>query len=247
MNRRAFLTMAAASALAPPLIAAPLRIGWLTAQRPQSIAPGVKVFKAGLAALGWVENRDVTLDFRYGNDQISSIPELAQDLVRSPISMLIVQGAAVPLVGKLRLPVPIVFLTSSDPVSAGLAESLARPRPGLTGLTFMAAEMNPKRIEILREIRPSLRRVVLMGNPAHAGMELEEAEAISAARRLDIEMTTALLANERELADALEQISKNPPDAVSLLPDGVAVQYRQRIIERLLELRVPVMLISAEK
>lgn len=241
MNRRGFLALAATSILpGKPAAAAPLRVGWVTAQRPESLAPAVAVFRAGLAALGWVENRDVVLDFRYGNDQISRVPDLVADLIRTSISVLIVQGSAAAVACKLALPVPIVFVISSDPVSAGFAQSLARPRAGLTGLTFMAVEMNAKRLELLHEIIPSLRHVLLMCNPAHAGTKLEEAEAGAAAQRLGLDMTTSTITNEEDVVAALDRISRNPPGAVSLLPDGVALQYRQRIIDELLGLRVPV-------
>src|ERR1700730_12342624 len=78
-----------------------------------------------------------------------------------------VQGAAVPVVSKLRLAVPVVYVFSGDPVSAGLADSLARPRGNMTGLTFMAADLNGKRLELLREISPELRRVAIIANPEH--------------------------------------------------------------------------------
>src|SRR5688572_21401123 len=101
------------------------------------------------------------------------IPALAAELVRLPVDLILAQGAAVAVLAKLSLPVPLVYVTSGDPISAGFADSLARPRGNMTGLTFMAAELNGKRLELLRDIVPGLRRVAIVANPAHPGEHLE--------------------------------------------------------------------------
>ena len=126
------------------------RIGWLTAQRAASLTPYVEAFRSSLRELGYEEGRNLAIEFRYGDDAVEHVPELAAGLLKIPVDLIVTQGAAVPVVSKLNLPVPIVYLINGDPVSAGF-DSLARPRGNMTGLSFMAAEFNGKRLELLRE------------------------------------------------------------------------------------------------
>src|SRR5262245_53673667 len=191
MKRRKFLTGLGCAAIwplaahsqEPPKVA---RIGWLTAQRAASLAPYVEAFRASLADLGFVDGRNLCVELRYGDDAIARVPELAAELVRLPVDLIVVQGAAVSVASKLNLPVPIVYVTSGDPVSSGFAESLAQPRGNMTGLTFMAADLNAKRLELLREIIPDLRHVAIVANPEHPGEQLERSYSQETARRLGI-------------------------------------------------------------
>ena len=178
MNRRLFVAAVLGAAALPRCLAAQApprtaRIGWLTAQRPESLSPYLDALRDGLAGFGRVESRNLEIEYRYADDATERVPDLAADLVRQKVSLIVAQGAAVPILSRLNLPVPIVYVVSADPVSAGLAESLARPRGNMTGLTFMAAEINAKRIEILHELIPGLRRVALLGHPEHPGEQFE--------------------------------------------------------------------------
>src|SRR6202011_4068167 len=163
MNRRAFLTSAAliatvaryASAQTPTKV---FTIGWLTAQRALSLTPFLEVFRSGLGEFGYRIGDNLKIEYRYGDDNLLRVAPLAAELTRQGVNLLVVQGAAVPLVYELKLPIPSVYVFSGDPVVAGIAESLARPGGNMTGLTFMAPELNAKRLELLRDIVPSLRR-----------------------------------------------------------------------------------------
>jgi putative ABC transport system substrate-binding protein len=129
--------------------------------------------RAAFADLGYVEGRNLQIEYRYGDDDLERVPALAAELVRLRVDVILAQGAAVALIPNLRLPVAVVYVFSGDPVSAGLADSLAHPRGNMTGLTTMAAELNGKRLELLREIVPNLHRVAILANPAHPGEHLE--------------------------------------------------------------------------
>ena len=118
------------------------RVGWLTAQRAASLTPFVDAFRMSLADLGYVEGRTLEIAFRYGDDVVERVPELAAELIHLPVDLIVAQGAAVSVLSKLNLPVPIVYVTSGDPVVAGFAESLARPHGNMTGLTFMLADFS---------------------------------------------------------------------------------------------------------
>jgi putative ABC transport system substrate-binding protein len=165
------------------------RIGWVTAQQASSLTPYVEAFRSGLADLGYVEGRDLVLVLRYGDDNLERVPELAAELVRVPVDVIVSQGAADVLINKLDLRVPVVYAFSGDPVAAGFAESLARPHPNMTGLTLMAPELTAKRLEILREMIPELRRVAILFYPEHPGQDIERAYSEQTAQRLGIALT----------------------------------------------------------
>jgi putative ABC transport system substrate-binding protein len=227
MNRRSMLalagSLAAGAAAAQP---ARVRIGWLTGQREASLVPFMAALRQGLAAYGYVEGRNLTIESRFADDDASRVPALAAELVRQQVSVLMVQGAAVPIVARLDLPVPLVFTLSGDPVAAGLAQSLARPNRGLTGITFMAAEMNGKRLELLREMLPGIRRVAILGNPDHPGEPLERAAANEVARRYGLAITHYATRNPDEFQAAFAAMRAQPPQAISIFADGIAIQNR---------------------
>ena len=168
------------------------------------------------------------------------MPQLAADLERLPVDLIVAQGAAVEVISKLKLKAPIVYAFSGDPVSAGFAESLARPRGNMTGLTFMAAEFNGKRLELLREFIPDLRRVAIVANPEHPGEEIERRYSEEAGQRLGLLTDYFATRNPNELDAAFDRISKTPVQAISVFADGFAVQNRQRVIDFAMSHKVPV-------
>jgi putative ABC transport system substrate-binding protein len=245
MNRRAFLASAVAIAAMPQSLAAQgapkvARIGWLTAQQESSLTPYLAAMRAGFADLGYIEGRNLAIEYRYGNDVVERVPELAAELVKLPVDIIVAQGAAVSEISKLGLPVPIVYVFSADPVSAGLADSLARPRGNMTGLTFMAAELNGKRLEILRDIIPDLRRVAIVANSEHGGVHLERANSEEVGRRLGLTIRYYPTSTRDKLNGAFAEMAADPPQAISVFSDGFAVQNRQSIIDFATSQRAPV-------
>jgi len=216
------------------------RIGWLTAQRESSLAPFLEAFRSGLAEFGYRAGENLEIDYRYGDDNLLRVAPLAVELVRKPVDVLVVQGAAFPLVYELKLSTPAVYVFSGDPVVAGFADSLAHPRGNMTGVTFMAAELNAKRLELLRDMIPDLRRVAVIANPEHPGSEVERTYSEETARKLGLTMEFFGTATESQLASALATMDSNPPQALSLFADGFAIQYRQRIIDFGMKHRAPV-------
>jgi putative ABC transport system substrate-binding protein len=196
--------------------------------------------RAGFAELGYIEGQNLTIEYRYGDDVVERVPELAAELVKFPVDLIVAQGAAVSEVSTLDLPVPVVYVFSGDPVSAGFADSLARPRKNMTGLTFMAAEFNGKRLEILRDVVPNLRRVAILANSEHPGSEIERAYSEDFGAKLGLKIEFLSTRTHNELAAAFGIISANPPQAISVFADGFAVQNRQSIIDFATKLRMPV-------
>jgi ABC-type uncharacterized transport system substrate-binding protein len=244
MDRRTFLALLLAIGVLPRRGHAqgvkPARIGWLTAQQASSLTPFLDALRAALKDLGHVEGRNLMIDYRYGDDAIERVPDLAAELVRLPVDLILAQGAAVSVINKLRLPVPVVFASSGDPVSAGFADSLARPGGNMTGVTFMAADLNGKRLELLRDIIPGLRRVAIIANPEHPGEHLERDYAETAGRKLGLDIEYFPTRSRDELTAAFAKMAENPPQAISLFADGFAIQNRKSIIDFGMSQRAPV-------
>ena len=244
MNRRRLLLAIAVLATLPRFAAAQptpraARIGWLTAQRPPSLVPYVQAFRASLADLGFVEGRNLTIEFRYGDDDLSKVRGLAEELVRLPVDLIVVQGEAALEIKNAKLPVPVVFAYSGDPVAAGLAESLARPNASMTGLTYLGLELNGKRLELLREIVPSVRRVALLANPAYPGEAGERANSEATAGRIGLDVRYVAARTSEELEAAFSRMANDKVQAISLFADSFAVQNRGRIVAFAMSQRIP--------
>lgn len=214
-------------------------MGWITAQQEASLLPYLEALKIGLQEEGLREGQDLRIEYRYGNDDLSRVPALAQELAAMKVDLIVAQGAAAFEVIKLRLPVPIVYLVSVDPVSAGFADSLAQPRGNMTGLTFMAYEFASKRIELLQEMIPALQSVAVIGNPEHPGAQMERYYSEETGRRLNIKIRYLPTTNRDELLDAFRTVERESSQSISLLADGFAVQHRQTIIDFALAAKLP--------
>jgi putative ABC transport system substrate-binding protein len=236
--------LAAAAVAALPRIAAaqarPARIGWVTAQRPPSLEPFVKAFRDALASLGFVEGKNLTIEFRYGDDDLGKVRGLADELVRAPVDLIVVQGEAALEIKSMNLPTPVVYAYSADPVLAGLAQSLARPNANMTGLTYMAVELNGKRLELLREMTPSVRRVALLANPAYPGQDNERSSSEATAGRIGLDVRYVPARTSDELAAAFAKMAADKVQAVSVLADSFTVQNRDSIIAFGMKQHIPV-------
>ena len=243
MKRRRLLFASAVLAALPRIAAAqprPARIGWLTAQRPPSLEPFVKAFRDALAGLGFVEGKNLTIDFRYGDDDLGKVRGLADELVRAPVDLIVVQGEAALEIKSMNLATPIVYAYSADPVLAGLAQSLARPNANMTGLTYMAVELNGKRLELLRELTPGVRRVALLANPAYPGQDNERSSSEATAGRIGLDVRYVPARTSDELAAAFAKMTADKVQAISVLADSFTVQNRDSIIAFAMKQRIPV-------
>src|SRR5262245_52656846 len=245
VERRRFLGSVVAAALLPRIAAGQpqarvARVGWLAVQQAASLTPFLDAFRTGLAEYGYQEGRNLAIDYRYADGVLERIPDLADELARLRVDLIVAQGGAVFEIRDRNLPVPIVYTMSGDPVSAGFASNLAHPAGNMTGITLMAVEFNGKRLELLKEILPSLRRVVVIGNPEHPGAHLERAFSEETGRRLGLTIRYVPTRSLDELTAALTSMSSDPPQAFSVLADGFAVQYRKPIIDFAMKQRVPV-------
>jgi putative ABC transport system substrate-binding protein len=209
----------------------PARIGLLTAQRPAAIAPYLPILRAGLADEGFVEGRNLTIEYRYGEDSRERTRDLARELADLPVDLVVTQGSAVGLIAQMNLAVPIVFVISSDPIASGFAESLSRPIGNKTGLTFMAFEFASKRLEMLRELMPAIERVTVLGNPEHLGTESERAFAEATGRRSGLDVGFCGMSVPSDIDAACARMVRDRAQAIALLTDSFAVQNREVLLD----------------
>src|SRR5206468_9202600 len=139
------------------------RIGYLDSGAAAGRAVLVETFRRELTKLGWVEGKNITIEYRFAEQKLERLPELAADLVRLKVDLIVAQGTPVALAAKsATTTIPIVMASGGDPVGAGLVASLARPGGNVTGLSSLGVELNTKRLEILKDAVPKLARVGLL-------------------------------------------------------------------------------------
>ena len=156
------------------------RVGWITlgspAGRDTDIFSYYDSFRAGLAELGYVDGSNIVLIKRSAEGVSERLPDLIEDILRENVSVLVSPGPAIRTVRERVKSLPVIFAFSGDPVAGGLVDTLARGKGNLTGLSYMAVELNGKRIDLMKELVPTVSRITLLTNPIHPGEQLEVAE-----------------------------------------------------------------------
>ena len=220
----AFLTL---GLIAVPLVAAAQgpsrvpRIGVIGERSPgDSFLPA---FQHGLRELGYTEGQSIVVEYRYAYGDLDRVPELAAELVRSGVDVLVVGGTVSAQAAKaVTMTVPIVFTLAGDPVSSGLVTSLARPSGNATGLANFVPEMSAKQLELLKVAVPQVSRIAVLYNSAnsvHAGPALDEVR--EAARALAVEVQTVGVRHRGELASAFSTVTARRAGAILVLSDPV--------------------------
>ena len=181
MRRRDFITLIGGSAAAWPLVAfaqqvgKPPTIGFLGADA-SAFAPWTAAFVARLRELGWIEGRTIAIEYRWSEGRPERYAEIAAEFVRLKVDVIVTVGSAVPIVKQATSAIPIVFAVAIDPVGTGLVASLAKPGGNVTGLSIQANELAGKRLELLREVMPQLRRLAIIFNADNTQPVLEMGE-----------------------------------------------------------------------
>ena len=246
MKRRSFCVALAAlpvavattsSAQAPP--ARQLRVAWVSFGSPDGAAPLLALFLDGMRALGYVEGRNLLVERWFANGSSERLAQIAPDIARSKPDVVVAGGLAVRPLVDAKLGVPIVFTISADPVDAKLVASFARPGGDLTGMSLFTADLIGKRMELLKEVVPAVRRVAVIANPLHAGEARERDAARAAATRLGLAMHYLPAGNPAELDAALAEVLRARDDAIVVFADGFAMNHAPRFAEFSLRNRIP--------
>ena len=190
MRRREFIAFIGGAAVSWPLIARAQQlaipvIGFLDPRSLEGVTNRLRGFRQGLKETGYIEGENVTIEYRWAENQMDRLPELAADLVRRQVAVIIASGGldAALAVKAATTTIPILFLTGEDPVRLGLVTSLARPGGNLTGINFFNTELVTKRLEFLRELVPKAKRVAVLINPVDATNADTTLKAIEPAAR----------------------------------------------------------------
>jgi ABC-type uncharacterized transport system substrate-binding protein len=245
MKRRDFITLLGGTAVAWPLAARAQQpgklptIGFLGQSTRSAATEWVAAFVQRLRELGWIEGRNVAIDYRWGEGRSERAAEIAAQFVRHKVDIIVTSGTPQVLAAKQATSViPIVFATAGDPVGSGLVASLARPGGNVTGLSNQIADTTGKRLELLREAIPSLRRLAIMGNVGNPFTVLELGEVQAVARTLGLEVATLEIRRGQDIAPAFEAF-KGRVDALYVCTDALVNTNRIRINTSALGARLP--------
>jgi ABC-type uncharacterized transport system substrate-binding protein len=221
MKRRKFITLLGGAAAAWPLAARAQQpampvIGFLHPTSPDPFADNLLGFRRGLKDTGYVEGENVAIEYRWADNQIDRLPELAANLVRRQVAVIATAGPPSAFAAKAATStIPIVFGVAQDPVKLGLVASLGRPGGNLTGVNFLLTELAAKRLELLRELVPGIKRLGVLVNPANAeNTESTLRDVQSAARAMGLEIQVLNANTSREIDTAFASLTREPPEAV---------------------------------
>jgi putative tryptophan/tyrosine transport system substrate-binding protein len=222
------------------------RIGYLSVLSLSAMADRTEAFRQGLRELGYVETKNMIIEWRYGGEKSDRVSDLAAELVRLKVEVIVSGGNSATLAAKKATnTIPIVMTQASDPVASGFVASLARPGGNITGLSTLAPELSGKRLELLKEIVPKLSRVAVLGTSTSPGnaQELREVELAAGALGLKLQYLDVL--SFRDIETAFRAASKEQVDAVLMMSGAVGSSQRKEIAELAVKRRFPVMYESA--
>jgi putative ABC transport system substrate-binding protein len=247
IGRRELLVALGGAAAAWPLAARAQQpampvIGFLDTRSPDAMADRLRGFRRGLAETGYVEGDNVTILYRWAENNMDRVPELVADLVRRQVAVMQAGGSAAAIFAAkaATATIPIIFIVPEDPVRLGLVTSLARPGGNLTGINFFNAELVAKQLELLHELVPRAARVAVFVNPASiTNTETMERDAPPAARATGLEIQFLRASTSREIDTAFATFAREPPDALFVGNDGFFNSRRVQFVHQASHHRLP--------
>ena len=249
--RREFITLLGGAAAAWPLAARARseelrRIGFLGAASSSVAGPWLSALTQRLAEHGWVEGRNLRIAVGWAEGRNDRAAEIARELATADVELIVTYATGPALAAKrATATIPIVFALAADPVGSGLVASLARPGSNATGLSSINLDLVGKRVELLREIVPGLRRLAVLGNIGVADSAFELREVLGTAETLGLEATRAEIKVAADIAPALEAI-KTEQQALFVVGDPLTFTNRTQIISWAREQRLPAMYSNRE-
>ena len=216
------------------------RIGLLSPFSPSDTALWHQAFRQGLRDHGWVEGKNLSIEYRYAEGRADRLPDLAADLVHLRVDIIVAAVNADALAAQdATRAIPIVMASAGDPVATGLVESLPRPGGNITGLSQMAPELAGKRLELLKEIVPKLSRVAVLWNPQDRSSTLSWKEIQLPARRLRTQLQSLEVRSLGDLGKAFGDATRARAGALAIMPDPVFVRNLKRLADFAAKSRLP--------
>ena len=243
MRRREFIAVFGGAA-AWPLAARAQQpampvVGFLGGEA-SGLADRVSAFRAGLAESGYVEGRNVTVEYRLADGQIDRLPTLMADLLRASPAVIATGGLPALLAAKAATSaIPVAFFVGVDPVEMGLVASLNRPGGNLTGVTGLSVELVPKRLELLHELVPAATAMALLVNPTNPNAATQTRDLQAAARRLGLTLHVLQAASERDFEAVFAELARLKAGALVVGADGLFVRRGEELGALALRHRVP--------
>ena len=248
MRRREFIALVGGAAASWPLAVRAQqagkipRIGLLSPFSPADTALWHKAFLRGLRDLGWVDGKNIAIEYRFAEGRNDRLPGIIDELVRLKVDVIVTAVTNDTLAAKnAATGIPIVMAAAGDPVGTGIVASLARPGGNVTGLSQMNPELNGKRLELLKEIAPGISSLAVLLNPEDPISTLGWKEIELPARKLNVEAHALEVRNNAELDKALQQAVKARMNALAIMPNPVFVQNLKRIADFALQNHLPSM------
>jgi putative ABC transport system substrate-binding protein len=243
MRRREVITLLGGAA-AWPLAAHAQQtipaIGFLDNRSLDVVRERLRAFRQGLRDTGHVEGENVTIVYRFAEDQVDRLPELAADLVRRQVAVIATSGDDVALAAKAATTaIPISFIVSQDPVRLGLVSSIARPGGNLTGINFVAGELLAKRLELLRALVPSAARVAVLINPVVTTREAILRDLEAAARAIGLQIHVVHAGTRQEIDAAFATFARDRPDALFISTDTFFTTRRVQLVSLAMRHAIP--------
>ena len=250
IDRRTFIGSVVGGILAAPLAAEAqqagkvYRIGYLSTPTRESVARGVDAFLRKLRELGWIDGKNLIIEYRWAEGNVERLPDLAADLVRRKVDVIVAPAGSAALAAKTATTtIPIVMIFPSDPVETGLVASLSRPGANITGTTFTAGpEIFGKQLQILKEAIPHASRVAILSNPADPSFALQVRDVEATARSLRIRLQHVKARGPEEFESAFAAMARERADALLVTGSSTFLAHRARLAELAMKGRLPTML-----
>jgi putative tryptophan/tyrosine transport system substrate-binding protein len=216
------------------------RIGYLSATSPSANLARIEAFRQGLRELGYVEGKNIVIEWRYAEGKLDHVRELAAELVRLKVDVIVTAGPASTRPAKeATLTTPIVMAQVNDPVGNGFVASLARPGGNITGLATLAPEISGKQLELLKEIVPGLSRVAVLGTSTEPGIAQLLRETERAAGAFGVKLQYLDVLDPKDIETAFRAASKGRAEAVLMLASPIFNAHRTHITELAIKSRLP--------
>jgi putative ABC transport system substrate-binding protein len=251
MKRREFILALGGAAAAWPLAARAQQagkiptIGFLSVSTPTAWSHFVEAFEQRLGELGWTAGRNVAIEYRWAEGRSERFVEISAEFVRLKVDVIVTGGSAVLAAKQATSTIPIVFALANDPLGAGLVASLSRPGGNVTGLSLQGPDIGSKRLGLMREALPALRRLAIIANPASPQAASELNEVQTEAHSLGFEPTGLEIRRADDFAPAIEAL-KSRADAVYACADALISANAARINTLALAARLPTMFYARE-